>query len=80
MKLSQARAQSVVDYLSQHGIDASRLSAKGYGETQPVNGCVNGVPCTEDQYQANRRTTFKVTSATTSIQSTAPENIPQEKK
>ncbi len=33
--LSQKRAQSVVDYLIQKGIDAVRLSAKGYGESQP---------------------------------------------
>jgi len=78
MRLSLARAQSVVNYLVQHGIDASLLSAKGYGETQPVNKCTNGVKCTEEEFQANRRTTFKVTSATFSIESTAPENIIQD--
>src|SRR5699024_6151812 len=56
MKLSQERASSAVSYLVKKGIDPSRMVAKGYGETKPVNGCVNGVPCTEDQYQANRRT------------------------
>jgi len=75
MRLSQARAQSVVDYLVAHGIDPMLLTAKGYGESQPVNKCVNGVKCTEEEYQANRRTTFKVTSAEFSIQSTAPEKI-----
>jgi peptidoglycan-associated lipoprotein len=62
MALSQKRAQSAVDYLVSKGIDKTRLTAKGYGETMPVNGCVNGVPCTDAQYQENRRTTFKVTS------------------
>src|SRR4029453_1857732 len=35
MRLSQARAQSVVDYLVAHGISDSLLTAKGYGELQP---------------------------------------------
>ncbi len=60
MKLSQERANSAVSYLVSKGIDPSRMVAKGYGETKPVNGCVNGVPCTEDQYQANRRTEIKI--------------------
>lgn len=75
MRLSQARAQSVVDYLVLNGIDSLRLSAKGYGETQPVNECVNGVKCTEEQFQENRRTTFKVLSDTFIIESTQPDEI-----
>lgn len=35
MTLSQRRAQSVVDYLIEKGIDAARLSARGYGESSP---------------------------------------------
>ena len=34
-KLSQKRAESVVNYLIEHGIDAERLTAKGYGESSP---------------------------------------------
>jgi outer membrane protein OmpA-like peptidoglycan-associated protein len=60
MKLSQRRAASTVKYLVQHGIAADRLTAKGYGETQLVNGCKNGVKCTEAEHQLNRRTEFKV--------------------
>lgn len=75
LRLSQARAQSVVDYLVLKGIDPLRLTAKGYGETQPVNECVNGVKCTEEQFQENRRTTFKVLSDTFMIESTRPEEI-----
>ncbi|MEO6168080.1 MAG: OmpA family protein [Chitinophagales bacterium] len=75
LRLSQARAQSVVDYLVVKGIDPLRLTAKGYGETQPVNECVNGVKCTEEQFQENRRTTFKVLSDSFIIESTAPEEI-----
>jgi peptidoglycan-associated lipoprotein len=60
MTLSQKRAQSAVDYLVKNGIDKSRLVAKGYGETQLVNNCSNVVNCTDEEHQANRRTTFKV--------------------
>ena len=60
IKLSQRRAQSVVDWLIAHGISKSRLKPKGYGETQPVNNCTDGVECTEYEHQRNRRTTFKV--------------------
>lgn len=35
LRLSQARAESVVRYLTEHGIAADRLTAKGYGESQP---------------------------------------------
>lgn len=55
MKLSQARAQSVVNYLIEHGVDKSRLIAKGYGETRPI--AFNN---TEEGRAMNRRVEFKV--------------------
>ncbi len=57
--LSQRRAQSAVDYLISKGIEASRLIAKGYGESQPVATCAC-TRCTEEEHQLNRRTTFKI--------------------
>jgi len=36
LKLSEKRANSVMQYLTEHGIDASRMQAKGYGEAMPV--------------------------------------------
>lgn len=60
LKLSQRRAQSCVDYLIRKGIAKDRLKAVGYGESKPVNDCVDGVDCTEEQYQENRRTSFRV--------------------
>ncbi len=62
LKLSQKRAQSCVDYLTQKGISKDRLTAVGYGETRLVNDCADGVDCTEEQHQENRRTTFRVMS------------------
>ncbi len=59
-KLSHNRAEAVVKYLTSKGIDASRLDVHWFGESQPVNGCVDGVKCTEEQYQLNRRTEFRV--------------------
>ena len=57
--LSQARAQAAVDYLVEAGIAADRLSARGYGETQPVAECICE-RCTEEEHQRNRRTTFRI--------------------
>jgi outer membrane protein OmpA-like peptidoglycan-associated protein len=58
--VSQKRAQSVVDYLASKGVARTRMKATGMGESTPVNGCVDGVICTEAEYQRNRRTEFKV--------------------
>lgn len=58
--LSQKRAQAVVDYMASKGVARSRMKATGMGESMPVNGCVDGVICTEAEYQRNRRTEFKV--------------------
>lgn len=58
--LSQKRAQSAVDVIIGNGISMKRITAKGYGEEQVQNGCVDGVACTPEQHQENRRTEFKV--------------------
>ena len=56
--LSDKRAQSTKDWLISKGIDANRLTAKGYGETKLINKCADGVKCTEKQHQQNRRSEF----------------------
>lgn len=61
LRLSQKRAESAVSYITSKGIDSSRITAKGYGETKLLNGCENGVDCTEEQHQENRRTEFIIT-------------------
>lgn len=56
--LSDRRAKSTVAWMVKEGIDKSRLTGKGYGETQLVNGCADGVECTEAQHDLNRRSEF----------------------
>ena len=60
MTLSANRAKSTVEYLVSRGIDRSRLTGRGYGETQLVNWCANGVDCSEEEHQQNRRSEFIV--------------------
>lgn len=57
--LSQKRAESAVSFLIAQGINPDRLVARGYGESQPTTLC-DCRKCTEEEHQANRRTTFKI--------------------
>ncbi len=58
--LSQKRSDSAVGYIVKSGISKDRIIAKGYGETQLVNHCKNGVECTDEVHRQNRRTEFKI--------------------
>lgn len=60
LELSQKRADYIVNYLISKGIQASRISGKGYGETHLVNGCANGVRCNGTDHEQNRRVEFVV--------------------
>ncbi|WP_367284409.1 OmpA family protein [Arcicella rosea] len=58
--LSENRSASVVQYLVKRGIAANRFETSGYGETQLLNECADGIECTEEQHQTNRRSEFKI--------------------
>ena len=58
LRLSEARAQSTVQYIISKGISAKRISGKGYGETQPKVSC--GDTCSEAEHQLNRRSEFTI--------------------
>ncbi len=58
--LSQKRSDSAVDYIIKNGISKERIIAKGYGESQLINHCKNGVECTDEEHRQNRRTEFKI--------------------
>lgn len=60
VNLADRRAKSAVAYLIAHGIERRRMFAKGYGEFLLLNGCSNGVPCSEAEHQENRRTEVKI--------------------
>lgn len=60
INLSNQRAQSVVNYLVRKGVAKANLSSKGFGESQPVNKCIDGVECSEAEHRENRRSEFIV--------------------
>ncbi len=65
-KLSDRRAKSTRAYLIEKGIDAERLTAKGYGESRLINDCgcepTNDSNCSQEEHQLNRRSEFIITS------------------
>ncbi len=58
--LSQERAENVVTFLVDHGVDRTRLVSRGYGEDKLLNKCKGNVECTEREHSINRRTELKV--------------------
>lgn len=62
MRLSERRANSTLNYVISRGISPNRIFGKGFGETLPVNRCRDGVKCTKDELQLNRRTEFIIIS------------------
>lgn len=61
LNLSQRRSNSAKRYLTQRGIDGSRINAVGYGEKRILNRCHNDVSdCTEEEHRRNRRTEFTI--------------------
>jgi outer membrane protein OmpA-like peptidoglycan-associated protein len=57
LDLSERRAQSTVQYIISKGIDASRITGKGFGETEPKVACDK---CTEEEHAQNRRSEFLI--------------------
>jgi outer membrane protein OmpA-like peptidoglycan-associated protein len=60
LALSEKRANATVNWIVSKGIDATRVKGKGFGETQLINKCLNGVKCTEAEHKLNRRTEFVI--------------------
>jgi len=58
VKLSMDRVKFTREYLVKKGVNEDRISGRGYGETELVNNCRNGIPCTEAAHEKNRRSEF----------------------
>lgn len=71
--LSDKRAKSAMRYIANKNINSERLSGRGYGETQLVNSCKNGVECSEAEHALNRRAEFIILN-----ENETPESIREE--
>ena len=60
--LSKQRAIATRNWLISRGVAPERLCAMAFGETEPVNRCVDGVQCDEDEHDFNRRSEYRVLS------------------
>lgn len=65
--LSQKRAESAVNIIIANGVDKNRIQPKGYGEQKILNRCVDGVRCSNQEHQLNRRTEFRVKAITKKV-------------
>ncbi len=72
--LSQRRAAAAVAYIISEGVDSSWITAQGYGEEQLVNRCRNGVVCSDEEHQQNRRTELRITGIS---EKTSWKSLPQ---
>ncbi len=58
IRLSMRRSKAAQAYLIAHGVSSSRIRIEYFGESNLVNNCTDGVPCTPEQQQLNRRSEF----------------------
>ncbi|MFM2038661.1 MAG: hypothetical protein RL432_1600 [Bacteroidota bacterium] len=56
--LSDMRAKTAKEYIQKNVVNPERITAKGYGESELLKPCGDGVPCKEADHLQNRRTEF----------------------
>jgi outer membrane protein OmpA-like peptidoglycan-associated protein len=61
LELSDKRAKAAAEYIKARITNPVRITGKGYGESSLINRCKDGVKCSEEEHQANRRTEFRIT-------------------
>lgn len=74
--LSLKRAESAKNYLVGRGIVPNRISAFGYGENEPRNHCIDGVECSDEEYEYNRRTEVRITRIDKTVKVNYQSNSP----
>ena len=62
LTLSNKRAKATKKKLIAKGIAPERLKSKGFGESELINYCSDGITCSEEEHQANRRSEFVIIS------------------
>ena len=60
LELSKNRANMVIEYIIKEGISPDRIKGEGYGETQPLNRCHDGVTCSIEEHLYNQRLEIRV--------------------
>jgi outer membrane protein OmpA-like peptidoglycan-associated protein len=81
LDLSQRRSLSAVEYLtSQAGVLASQIVGEGYGETKIINGCTDGVKCSEEEHALNRRTELLIINTQENIERKSLVQMKREEK
>jgi outer membrane protein OmpA-like peptidoglycan-associated protein len=60
LNLSKSRSLSCNNYLRAKGLKFNRVVMKNFGESKLINHCADGVECSEELHQVNRRTEFVV--------------------
>lgn len=58
LKLSDRRAKTTATWIISQGMDAGRVKSRGFGETHLINSCSNGIRCSDEEHQQNRRSEF----------------------
>ncbi len=60
INLSKQRAEAILKYLKDNGIDGNRVVSKWFGEKELTNKCSDNIECSEEEHQMNRRTEFLI--------------------
>lgn len=79
-KLSERRAKSTVNYIVSRGVSRDRITAKGYGESQLINNCKDGVRCGIELHKLNRRTEFVIVNKQALNLKSSPKKLAKNQK